>query len=125
MQKGFTLLELIVVIAIIALLLTVALPSYHRYGEKLSVVDARHKLIEIMYLENQYFSEWSTYTIELSSDLMVDNLVSDRGDYRITAMACGSGIRHCVELRAVAIDGNKPSLTIDSWGNRSPAALWK
>ena len=125
MQKGFTLLELIVVIAIIALLLTIALPNYHRYGERLSIIDARHKLVEIMYLENRYFTEQATYTVALTSDLGIETLVSDRGDYQITANACGDGIHHCIELRAVAVTGHKPDLVIDSLGNKSPQALWK
>lgn len=124
-QKGFSLLELITAIAIIALLLTIALPSYHRYSERLSVIDARHKLLEIMHLENRYFSEQSTYTIRLVSDLGVESLVSDRGDYRIVASTCGSGIRHCVELKAVATTDRRPDLIIDSSGNKSPPALWK
>ena len=125
MQKGFTLLELVVVIAIIALLLTVALPSYHRYSERLSIIDGRHKLVEIMHLENLYFTKQSTYTTKLTADLGVENLISDRGDYRITASACGSGIYHCVQLTAIALKENKPNLSIDSLGNKSPAALWK
>ena len=125
MQKGFTLLELVIVIAIVALLLTVALPNYHRYGERLSIIDARHKLIEIMYLENRYFTEQSTYTTGLRSDLGIEKLISERGDYRITASACGTGIHHCVQLTALAIKGDKPHLSIDSFGNKSPSELWK
>lgn len=125
MQRGFTLLELIVVIAIIALLLTIALPNYYRHSERLSTIDARHKLLEIMHLEHRYFSERSTYTVGLIADLGVESLISDRGDYQIIADACGVGIHHCVKLRAVAIKGDKPDLAIDSLGNRSPKALWK
>ena len=124
-QRGFTLLELIVAIAIVALLLTIALPNYHRHSEKLSVIDAKHKLMEIMHLENRYFSEHATYTVGITSDLGVASLVSDRGDYQIEATACGAGIHQCVELRAVAIKGDKPELIIDSLGNKSPKALWK
>ena len=125
MQRGFTLLELIVVIAIVALLLTIAFPNYHRHSERLSIIDARHKLLEIMHLENRYFSEHATYTIRLTSDLNIDSLISDRGDYQIIAGACGVGIHHCVELKAIAIKGDKSDLAIDSLGNRSPDALWE
>ena len=125
MQRGFTLLELIVVIAIVALLLTIAFPNYHRHSERLSIIDARHKLLEIMHLENQYFSEHSVYTVGLISDLNMESLISDRGDYQIVANTCGAGLYYCVELKAIAIKGDKPDLVIDSLGNRSPDALWK
>ena len=124
-QKGFTLLELIVTIAIVALLLTIALPSYHRHGERLSIIDAQHKLLEIMHLQNRYFSEYATYTVGITSDLGVASAVSDRGDYQVSANACGVGIHQCIELRAVAIKGGKPDLIIDSLGNKRPKALWK
>ncbi len=125
MQRGFTLLELIVAIAIFGLLLTIALPNYHRHGEKLAIIDAKHKLVEIMHLENKYFSEHATYTVGITSDLGVGSSASDRGDYQIVANACGVGIHQCVELKAVAVKGDKPELVIDSLGNRHPEVLWK
>ena len=78
-----------------------------------------------MHLQNRYFSEHATYTVGITSDLGVESVVSDRGDYQITANACGVGIHQCIELRAVAIREDKPDLIIDSLGNKRPKALWK
>jgi len=124
-QKAFTLLELMVVVAIIALLLVITLPSYHQYSERIAISAARHKLVEIMYLQNRYFSEHASYTTQLTADLGIATLSTERGDYRITANACGRGLATCVELRAVALADDKPNLILDSLGNKSPLELWK
>jgi len=121
--KAFTLLELMVVVAIIALLLVITLPSYHQYSERIAITAARHKLVEIMYLQNRYFSEHATYTARLTADLGIATLNSERGDYRITASACGRGIAECVALTATA--AAKPNLMLDSFGNKSPPELWQ
>ena len=125
--RGYTLVELMVTIAIVALLLTAALPAYRAYGEKLAVVDARNRLLELMYLEDQYFAEKATYTADLIKHLGLEDTLSDRGRYRITAAACGGGIAECVRLSAapVAEDSGLQTLTLDSRGARTPQKLWR
>ena len=125
--RGYTLVELMVTIAIVALLLTAALPAYRAYGEKLAVVDARNRLLELMYLEDQYFAEKATYTVDLIKHLGVEDTLSHRGRYRITAVACGGGIAECVRLSAAPVDKDSglQTLTLDSRGARTPQKLWR
>ena len=125
--RGYTLVELMATIAIVALLLTAAVPAYRAYGEKLALVDGRNRLVELMYLEDKYFAEKATYTVDLIKHLGVEDTLSDRGRYRISAAACGDGIAECVRLSAapVAEDSGLQTLTLDSRGTRTPQKLWR
>ena len=124
---GYTLLELMVTVAIVALLVTAALPTYRAYSEKLALVDGRNRLVELMYLEDGYFAENATYTVDLVKHLGVEDTLSDKGRYRVTATACGDGIAECVRLSAtpVAADSGLQTLTLDSRGARTPKKLWR
>ncbi len=125
--RGFTLVELMVTIAIVALLLTTAMPAYRAYSEKLMIVDGRNHLVELMYLQHKYFAEKATYTVDPVKHLGVEDTLSDKGHYRVTAAACGGGIAECVRLSAApaAEDSGLQTLTLDSRGARTPRKLWR
>ena len=126
-HRGFTLVELIATVAIVAVLLTSALPAYRTYNQRLSVLDGRNRLVELMYLENRYFAERATYTEDLVKDLGVGSALSDDGHYRVTAVACGDGIAECVRLSAAPVDdaSGLQTLVLDSRGVRTPRKLWR
>ena len=125
--RGFTLIELIAVIAIVAVLVTTAIPAYRAYGEKLAVLDARNKLLELMHLENDYFARKAAYTVRLVQDLGVENTLSDNGRYRITGAPCGGGIGDCIQLSATPVRGDSglEVLTLNSRGVHKPKKLWR
>ena len=114
-------------IAIVALLLTTAMPAYRAYSEKLATLDGRNRLVELMYLQDKYFAEKATYTVDPVKDIGVEDTLSDKGHYRITAAACGGGIAECVLLSAApaAEDTGLQKLTLDSRGARTPQKLWR
>lgn len=59
--KGFTLIEVMVVVAIIAILAAIAIPSYADYVTRSKVTDAVSGLSEMRVRMEQYFNDNRTY----------------------------------------------------------------
>jgi type IV pilus assembly protein PilE len=61
-DRGFTLIELMITIAIIAILAAVALPAYSAYITRARITDAVSGLAAMRLKMEQYFQDWRTYT---------------------------------------------------------------
>ena len=60
-NKGFSLVELMVVVAIIGILAAIAVPNYQRFTAKSKQSEAKANLSAIYSAERAFFSEWQTY----------------------------------------------------------------
>jgi type IV pilus assembly protein PilA len=60
-NKGFTLVELLIVVAIIGILATIGIPTFNNYRSRAMKAEARSLLGGIMTAEQAFFSEYSTY----------------------------------------------------------------
>ena len=61
MQKGFTLIELMIVVAIIGIIASIALPSYTDYVMRARAVDATSTLADMRIRMEQYYQDNRTY----------------------------------------------------------------
>ncbi|WP_114240123.1 type IV pilin protein [Dyella sp. C9] len=80
-QKGFSLIELLVVVLIIAILAGIAIPTYQRYVVRAHRTEARRALLELAGKQERYYYSHNSYTDEL--DLLSTESTIDGGRYVI------------------------------------------
>lgn len=127
-QRGFTLIELMVVVAIIGILASIAYPSYLDHIQRTGRTDGKAKLAEILSAQERFYSQNQRYTTDLSSNAGLgygaNPIPSTEGRYTISAAACAGGvIANCVVLTATRAgpqlaDTKCGNLSIDSRGTR-------
>ena len=131
--RGFTLVEVLIVVAVITILTTIAWPSYSRYVIRAKRADAQTVMMDISGREEQYLLDARAYTAALDATGL--NLVRQgwtcsattcsNPNYNITVTAtAGPPPAYTINATAVgsqAIDGN---LSLNNLGAKTPANKW-
>jgi len=134
--SGFSLIELLVALAIAGLLLALAVPAYHGHVVRAKRVQGQASLLRLMQQQERYYSQNNRYLAfsAASAPLQAQQFPWWSGDgpaasaYEIEALACpASTIAQCVLLRAlpgtpkVDVRFHDPEcgvLSLDSTGQR-------
>jgi type IV pilus assembly protein PilE len=121
---GFTLVELMIVVVIIAILAAFAVPSYQSFVLESKRAEGTAALMRIMDMQERYYTNQfpPSYTTDLTDlGYAASTATTESGYYSIAAAACGGGITTCVQLTATAQAevANDGDLTLDSLGNRT------
>ncbi len=66
-SKGFTLIELMIVIGIITIIAAIAIPIFLNFMKKAKAVEGETALAEVKRLEEQYYSDKLQYTNDLTA----------------------------------------------------------
>ena len=123
-NNGFTLIELMIVVAIIAILTSIAYPAYTSSILKGKRAEGRTALAELMQQQERYMTQNNTYLIfSNTAGTTVPATVpfktfsgdsSAKSAYYLSAAACTSStIRECVTLSAVPVRSDPEAGTLD------------
>ena len=65
-SRGFTLIELMVVAAIVAVLAAIGYPTYLNHVRKTARAEAKVRLLQVAQLQERYFTEQNSYTTNIA-----------------------------------------------------------
>lgn len=120
LYRGFTLIELMIAIVILAIIASVALPSYQESVRKTRRADAKAALMQAAAMQERFFTENNAYTGNIG---LIGGAVSPDQNYDIAvSVACpGGGAGTCFRLTATprgaqAGDGKCTEFSLDETG---------
>lgn len=126
---GFTLIEVMIVVVIVAILLAVALPGYQSSMNKGRRADGKAGLMDAANRQERFMLDRNTYTVDMKelglSNTTTDNIKSEEEHYNIQVAACATGtIATCYVLTATPIgvqadDTYCTKLILDSTGAKT------
>lgn len=134
---GFTLIELMIVVAIIGVLTAIAYPSYTKHVKTANRSAAQQLMLKIASREEQYLLDARAYTSALTGAASI-NLAATENDFTCTAITCtnrnysiavtlvaGPPPGFMITATATAAQGTGDDLALDNLGTKTPNAKWQ
>jgi len=106
-ERGFTLIELMIAVAVIAILIGLAYPAYDRYGFRARRADGKELIMRIAAAEERFYTTFNRYTNDPNDlGMGVPPVKSEKGYYSVTISvpAEGSTVQQSYSLAAVPQD---------------------
>ncbi|HTN27453.1 MAG TPA: type IV pilin protein [Burkholderiales bacterium] len=123
--RGFTLIELMIVVAIIAILAAVAWPSYQNYVIRGNRAAAQAFMMTIATRQEQYLLTNRSYTTTIGAGglgLTAPNETSGRYTFAVTNPTTSS---YTITATATGNQVSDGDLTLSSDGTKTPTDKWK
>ena len=126
--KGVTLIEMLVVVALIGIGMMITISLYTSMSEAVAHEDGKNKINEVMTQEKIFFIQNRRYSLNFG-DIGYENnqVLSDKEYYEIELGLCeGENIKQCVQVSAKPLTENTSdsTLTMNSRGEKTPAEYW-
>jgi type IV pilus assembly protein PilE len=123
---GFTLIELMITVAIIGILGAIAYPAYGKYVIRNNRVAAQVHLMDLAQAQSQVMADSRSYAASVG-DLGMTTPTAVSSKYTI-AISLAAGPPSSFTITATPVAGsaqaNEDTLTINSAGTRTPADKW-
>lgn len=127
MNRGYTLIELLVTGLLVALLTAIALPSYRQVVLRSQRSDARLALLRIQAQQERHYLQFQRYSQDLDTSPAAGGLgvgrLSEAGHYALSVELTGNGLGYRAVARPAPGDAQQSdrecaSLSIDETGRR-------
>jgi len=127
--RGITLVELLIVIAVVAILSAIALPAYDQFIIRANRAAAQRFMMDVANREEQFLANKRSYTSALDStglSISTPPELSTRYSFGIVTNdgCCGPSPNYQITATPIGKQSSDPALTLDSQGNKSPSAKW-
>jgi type IV pilus assembly protein PilE len=125
-QVGFSLVELMVAVAVIGILASIAFPNYMEYVKKGRRSAAQSHLMDVAQRQQQYLLDTRSYAQSLTA--LDVTTPSDVSSYYTITIAVGDGSPPSFTATATPVSGSAqasdPTLTLSNTGAKTPADKW-
>jgi type IV pilus assembly protein PilE len=118
-NKGFTLIELMIVVVVIAILASIAIPSYREYVLRSNRRAAQAAMMDLVTRQHQIFAA----NREFADDFTLPPEIADKYDLDIT-LDGGPPPTFLIELDPKGTMAGDVTLTVNSDGVKTPAGKW-
>ena len=124
-QKGFTLIEMLIAVAIVGILAAIALPSYQQHVIRSNRSAAQSQMMDIANREQQYLLANRAYANKatLAVSYTLPSAVSSKYNYDITVGA-GTVPLFLITFTPTGTQVSDGNLTLSSEGVKMPVSKW-
>lgn len=124
-QKGVTLIELLITVAIMGILGAIAYPSYTSFVQQSNRAEAQKELLLLANLMEQYFNDNRTYTSQFSKlGKGSDTYITESGNYTMSGSVNTAGTTYTITATvksgsSQASDSECLTMSVDQAGQKT------
>jgi type IV pilus assembly protein PilE len=131
-RRGFTLMELVVALAIVGILATIAWPGYAAIVHRSLRVEARLALLRVQQLQERHFASYYRYASSMNASADADGLQADAttesGNYELSLQTAADGQSYVAIARVTPAgrqqhDAPCQQFSVDTTGLRRSAGV--